>query len=862
MHILFALAGLLAITSPASAQRLPDTVVPEHYTLAFTPDLATATFGGRATITVQLAAASREVVLNAAELAFDSVRITAAGQTQDARVTLDAERETATLLVPRAIPRGQATIDIAYRGVLNDKLRGFYLSQANGRRYAVTQLEATDARRAFPAFDEPVFKATFDISLTVATGDSAISNGRLLRDEPGPAPGTHTLTFARTARMSAYLVAMVVGDFTCRDGRVGAVPIRVCSTPDKVPLTAFALEAAERSFAFFERYLEVPYPFGKLDIVAVPDFSAGAMENTGAIFFRESTLLADPTRASLATRKNIANVVAHEIAHHWFGDLVTMRWWDDIWLNESFATWAANKPVAEWKPEWRVDVDVVDEMLAAKAADGAGTTRAVRMDVESPEQINQVFDAIAYEKGASVLRMVESYVGAESFRRGMSAYVRTFSYRNATAEDFWNEMTRVTGKPVNQIMQSFIDQPGVPLVTVQTQCVSGQGRVTLTQGRYSPTSASPRPQSWSIPVCLSRGTGAPQCELLSQPTQTFTVPSCAPAVLANAGAVGYFVAEHDSNTVLARARDTGDAALGSGEKLVLLDDEWWLLRAGRRDIGAFLDVLSAVATDETSLVTEQVNGRLADVADALQGAPAERFAAWVRTRFAADLERVGFPGQAADDDEVQNRRRALLAIVAGVGQEPAARARVRDAVTGYLAEPDSLSGTLVPQALLIAAADGDTALYERVLRELTRPGVSPADRNNFLRALGGFDDPALVDRTMRLALSPDVRSQDMRVLVPQVIGGPAGERAWEFIKREWTQFSQKADPFQGLPGVIRALGSMCTAERAADVRAFFAANPVPSAERSIRQALERIDTCVAFRATHTGPLVEWLDRQR
>ena len=283
---------------PAAAQRLPDTVVPDHYTLWFAPDLDKATFRGRETIRVQVKAPTRTIVLHAAEIDFGDVTISAGNGMQAATVTLDSKTETATLTVAQEIPAGNATLQITYTGMLNDKLRGFYLSRANGRKYAVTQMEATDARRAFPSFDEPRFKATFDVSLTIDAADTAISNGAVLSDEPGPEPGKHTLKFATTPKMSTYLVAMIVGDFVCRTGGSDGTPIRVCSTADKLGLTAFALEAAEQQLAFFNDYFGIRYAFGKLDLIAVPDFAAGAMENSGAITFRERLLLVDPERAS------------------------------------------------------------------------------------------------------------------------------------------------------------------------------------------------------------------------------------------------------------------------------------------------------------------------------------------------------------------------------------------------------------------------------------------------------------------------------------------------------------------------------------------------------------------------------------
>ena len=857
------LLALLALADPTAAQRLPGAVVPDHYTLWFGPDLEAATFQGRETIDVQVRTASREIVLHAADMTFGEVTVVSGGRTQRARVTLQPRNETATLIVPRPLQAGPATLRIAYQGILNDKLRGFYLSKANGRRYAVSQLEATDARRAFPSFDEPAYKATFDISLTIDAGDAAISNGAQVSDTPGPGPGTHTVVFTRTPKMSAYLVALIVGDFVCREGASGGIPVRVCSTPDKRALTGFALEAASQQLVFYNEYFGITYPFGKLDIIAVPDFSAGAMENVGAIVFRERLLLADPEHASLGARKNIAGVIAHEIAHMWFGDLVTMKWWDDIWLNEGFATWMANKPLAQWKPEWRVDLDDVSDTLTAKATDAFRTTRPVRMDVESPAQINEVFDAIAYQKGAGVLRMVESFVGPELFRQGVASYLRKYAFANAAAEDFWNEVTRVTGKPVDRIMKSYIDQAGVPLVSVRASCVGGNTTLDVHQERFVGTPDAPparAAQVWTIPVCFkARAGGAPQCEVSDRRDQRFVMQGCDAPPYANAESRGYYFTDATPDAIRALARD-GGAALSPAERLGLLGDEWWMARSGRHDIGDFLDLAAGLAGDDTTEITQQIRLRLGYVGEYLVPTDLRgRFEQWVRDGFSPALDAMGMPGDAGDADDRQARRASLLRLVGDAGNSADAQRMARELAIRYLEAPASLSGTLAPAVLDIAAIGGDAALYDRYLARLNTPGIVPEEYYRFFNALSWFRDPALVRRTLEWSLTPAVRTQDTGALIAGLLGHPwARDAAWVFTQARWADLTKRLGTFQGIPSIVAGLQQFCSAQKAADIRRFFRSNPIASSERTLRQSIERVETCAAVKARQAPALAAWL----
>ena len=850
-------AALLIGTTAASAQRLPDSVRPEHYRLRLAPDLATATFRGHVTIDVTLRTATSAITVNAAELQLATVTINAAGRSQTARVTTDARRETATLQVSDRLAPGPAVIDIEYTGTLNSALRGFYLSKANGRNYAVTQLEATDARRAFPSFDEPAYKATFDISAVVDRGDTAISNGRLLSDVPGPEAGRHTLTFATTARISTYLVALIVGDFQCRSGASDGTVIRVCSTPDKLARTGFALDAAKQQLAFYNKYFGIRYPFGKLDIIGIPDFSAGAMENAGAITFRERLLLVDPAGSSLEAKKRVANVVAHEIAHQWFGNLVTMQWWDDVWLNEGFATWMAQKPLASWRPDWNVEEDEAFATQDALELDALRSTRSIRTAAETPDEINQLFDAIAYDKTAAVLRMIESYVGAEAFRAGVQAYLKKHAFANATGEDFWSEITRVTGKPVDAIMRSFVDQPGAPVLSASGACRESDRQLTLTQERFRGSGDSPSSsERWTLPACTRARGGQARCELVEQATKLITTDSCS-AVL-NAGERGYYFSQYAPATLRDLRRDL--LWLRPVERIGLLGDEWWMARTGRHDVGEYLELAGALAATETGAVITTLGDRLDTIANEV--APASdlpRFEAWIRSRFKPALDKIGLPGKRTDSETTQADRAALAALVGGIGNDPQVQARMRALVDAYLAKPSTLTPSLVSPALQIAALHGDDALYDRYRTHMQALSGQPEEYYRMLAALSWFRDPALVAGTLDLSLSSSLRTQDAAGLLAALLDRPwSREPAWTFIRAHWSELSERLGTFGGMPTIVNGLGSFCSSARAGEVRQFFADHPTPAANRTIEQAIERIQSCAAFRERQAPAFSRWL----
>ena len=856
MLVLTAAAAVAPTT--ASAQRLPTTVTPVHYDITVSPRLADAKFGGRETIKLRLSTATSTIVLNAAEITFGEVSISAGGRQQRAVVTTDATKEQATFSFPNPVPPGDADLTIAYDGILNDDLRGLYLSKANNRRYAVTQLEATDARRMFPSFDEPAFKATYAITAIIDKNDNAISNGAVVSDTPGPGPAQHTVKFETTPKMSTYLVALAVGDFECISGAADGTPVRICSTPDKKSLTAFALESTQKIVEYYNRYYSIKYPFKKLDIVAVPDFAAGAMENTAAIFYRETLLLAAPD-ASVGVRKAIAAVLAHEIAHQWFGDLVTMQWWDDLWLNEGFANWMMSKPLKEWRPDWKVELDEVDDNHVAMGLDALRATRPIRSKASTPAEISELFDPIAYEKGAAVLRMLEAWVGAQDFQKAVNAYIEKFKYGNARAEDFWGTLTAVTGKPVDKVMASFVDQPGLPLVSVDVTCAGGSSRAVLSQERYFRDSAPSGTAAplWQIPVCLQSSSGDSRCEVLQQKRQEVSFTGCPAWVMGNAGARGYYRAALSPSMVRTMAEKV--EMLEPAERMAVLSDEWALVRAGRHDVSTFMDLVSGFGDERTAAVMQSLGRLLATAAEEYttpQTAGAYR--AWVGRQFAPALREVGVTGNASDDDERKTLRAALVGIVGGVARDPQVLATARQLVQQELDKRGTVEPTLLSLVINLAASGGDAALYERY-RQASKAATDPEVRYQYLYGLTSFSDPALVRRTMDITLSDEVRSQDAKLVIGRMlVNSDSHKLAWQLVRERWNEIQKKTGEFVGNTQIVGAFSSFCDASTGAEISAFFKEHKVPDAERTLQQALERIDACAKSATAQAPKLAAWL----
>jgi aminopeptidase N len=852
---------LLFAACLASAQRLPQAVQPLSYSLTITPDLKAATFSGVESIDITLDEASPSITLNAAEIAFQNVTVIAGNMRQQATVSLDPLKEQATLTFPHKLPAGKATLNIAYTGILNNELRGFYLSRTAQRNYAVTQFEPTDARRAFPCFDEPAFKATFDVALVLDAGDTAISNSPIKTDTPGDLDGKgaskHTIHFATTPKMSSYLLAFLVGDFQCSSGESDGVAIRVCSTPDKVALTPYGVDVAKWVLHYYNGYFGIPYPLKKLDLIALPDFEAGAMENFGAITYRETDLLLDEKTASVHSKREVALVIAHEMAHQWFGDLVTMQWWDNLWLNEGFATWMENKAVAQMHPEWHMDRTVAGDLDNTLNLDAQSTTRSIRAKADTPDEINQMFDGITYQKAGAVLSTVENYLGEETFRQGVHNYLTAHAYANATAEDFWGAQTTVSHKPVDKIMESLVAQPGEPIL------IFGQpsnGKVSVTQKRFfASPGPSPYPaQKWTLPVCFKTVAGQ-DCQILTPSESRLNVPADG-IFYANAGDNGYYRSAYAPSTYAALLAHV-ESALAPTERISLLGDRWALMLANQASVGDYLDLVTAVKADPSAEVVGSAFAGIGSIFSGMATSPEEKaqLAAWIRAAFAPEYVRLA-PPSAADSDNTRERRSVLFSLLGFYGNDPAVLAQARQIALQFLADPASVDATLGQTSLTLTASHGDAHLFDQ-LQKIYETSAYPEMQQNALRAMIQFEDPTLVERALDYAVSGKVRNQDVgRQLSHAFENDRNRDQVWKFIETHWDKVQAQLTASSG-SRLTEATGYFCSAQDRDEVKNFFSTHTVAASDRSLKHAVEHIDGCIQLRSLQEPKLRQWLAAQ-
>ena len=853
-------------TAPGSeAFRLPRTIAPETYHIEIEPDVASATFSGTVSIDVQVETAVDEIVLNAAELAVSDAEVrTADDKTIRCTVTFDDDLEQVIFRPSATLPPGPATISCRFTGTLNDKLRGFYRSTYVGldgetQTIATTQFESVDARRCFPCLDEPDRKAVFDITLIVDPDVDAISNSPVVAtDQVGT---KRRIRFSPTMKMSTYLVAFVVGRLEATEAAdVDGVPLRVVCTPGKKPLAEFALDVGAFALRFFADYFNIPYPGEKLDLVAIPDFAAGAMENLGCITFRDTALLVDTAKAARTELERVADVIAHELAHMWFGDLVTMSWWEGIWLNEAFATFMETLCVDAFRPSWDRWVGFAPSREAALAVDSVHSTRPIEYPVGPPKEAEGMFDLLTYEKGCGVLRMLEQHIGSDVFRDGVRAYLKEHAYGNTVTSDLWDALEDASGAPVRDVMDTFILQGGHPLVSLHGDTL---GQQPFALGPVPPGVTSSIGAEWRVPVAvraLPTGDqpGAPVRRLVLGPEPERIEEVGRGLAVVNAGGWGMFRVGYEAETRLALAEHLSE--LAPLERSNLLGDTWATTLAGLTSLWEFLVLASRLGLEPDPAPWAPVGGALVlcnriarpEHDDALHRA--------VAALIGPTYRHLGFDATPGESERTPSLRALAITLAGTIGADTAVRAEAArrfDAspIAGGSGDPipaDIESATLAVVAQLVRPGDYD-ALLERY-----RTASTPQEEMRSLGALAGFADVELCLRTFELAMT-EVRSQNGFSVISALLGNPVANQAvWQRLTQSWDAVLERF-PKNAPPRILDSLPALCAdADFAERAIAFVDEHPLESGPRRVAQSVERLRVNVAFAARERGGLADSL----
>jgi len=831
----------LASTAPLTTQPLPASVPsdlprtarPLHYAISVVPDAANLAFTGSTVIDVEVFERTNTLVLNAVDLTFSSASLApanAGGQPVALRTSVDADAQTVTLTAPAAFGPGAYRVELAYSGIINTQANGLfaldYPDKRTGQqvRGLFTQFEAPDARRFAPMFDEPSYKATFDLTATVPEGQMALSN-MPVAGEQSLGNGTKRVTFRTSPKMSSYLLFFGLGDFErVTKQAAGGTEVGIVAPTGSGSQSQYALDTLAPLVGYYNDYFGVNYPLPKLDNIAGPGESQffGAMENWGAVFTFERILLEDPAIASAASRQQLYTTQAHEVAHQWFGDIVTMAWWDDLWLNEGFASWMETKATDHFNPEWHALLTRVGGREGAMDLDSLVTTHPVVQQIRTVSETNQAFDAITYQKGEAVIAMLEAYAGEDVWRQGIRAYMQQHKYGNTVSDDLWQAVEAAGARGLTDIAHDFTRQPGVPLVRAEATCANDSTQLALTQGEFSRDrreEVAARPTQWRVPLLVQVGSEAPVREVLQGQT-TLTLPGCGP-VIVNSGQLGYYRTLYAAPAIAQLA--TAMPTLQPIDQLGLMRDNWSLAVAGYQPAGPALDLLAAIPASANPVVTDSAVARWGAAyslleTDTAPNADQGRLRDMAVAKYLPVLRRLGFEQRQSDTVADANLRAELIATLGKMG-EPTVLAEGNRLFTALASDPRALDGPLKATWLALTARNATPQQWD-LLARLARESSSTTERQTYYQRLGAVADEALARRALDLALSGEAGTSSARIISAVASEHPEMAYDWAIEHREQVNAlvdnSARARYFAGLasyssePGTIDKLRTLRT----------------------------------------------------
>ena len=814
-------------------------VIPVNYDLQFEPIFKNFTFNGKETITVNCKTLINSITLHCAEIKIKSCHVRHNGITHKATIRTDVKKEELTITIKNKI-KGDAFIEIEFTGELNDRLLGFYRSQykQNGKtKYlATTQFEAADARRAFPCWDEPKAKATFDISIITENKFTTISNMPIISKQR--LKNKTLYKFAKTPIMSTYLIYLGVGEFEYLTGKIGKIQVRVITTKGNKSKGKYSLELGKKLLLSYEKYFGIKYPLPKLDLIAIPDFAAGAMENWGAITFRETILLYDPKTSSTKTKQYIAEVISHEIAHQWFGNLVTMKWWNDLWLNESFATFMATKFVDKFYPEWDLwNQFVEDAMNNAMGLDSLTNTHPIDVKVNSTSEIREIFDAISYDKGGCVLRMLEHYVGESNFQKGLKQYLASFKYKNAEGKDLWDAIGKVSKMPVRSMVQTWLKQPGFPVVEIEKH----DSTLHLKQRRYvlEPDKKSNK-GLWSIPLSIGLKDELFQ-KLFTKKSMSVKLPKISLGFVANFGRKGFYRVKYDEGTLIDLKMLIDQKKIPAIDRWAIQNDLFSLCVSGDETVHNYLDFSDAYSEEDSYLATVNVAHNLSSL---YFRAFDEEFSVQIKNYTVKYLKKIlhdlGWDSKKTDK-HTDALMRGFVIFTLGKLDDEEVTIESENRYRQFLKNQNSLSPDIVEPVCSVMAWNGNSKTYDELVH-LYRNAKTTEEKLRFLGAMCSFKDPKLLLKSLNFSQTSEVRSQNMQLPIMKVAGNPYGKKIlWPWLKTNWQKLSKKVG--RGNPlfnRIVASISSIADDSMEKEIRQFFKKNPTPGTERTQEQTLERI----------------------
>jgi aminopeptidase N len=854
------LAGLVAASAEepfalaSTPGKLPKDVIPKHYTVRIEPNLEAATFRGRESINLDVRQPVRQIVLNARGLAIPSARL---GE-QVLLPQLDEKQQTLTFALPEELPAGAHRLDLEFTGKLGEQAFGLYIARyqdgAQQKRALATQMEATDARRMFPCWDEPVFRASFELTAVVPAAHTAVSNMPIATETP-LAGDLKEVSFARTPSMASYLLALFIGDFESIEDEVDGVKLRIFTTPGKREQARYAMEATKQILPYYNEYFGTKYPLPKLDQVALPSTGASGMENWGAILYHDTALLYDPASSSASTKERVFEVVAHEIAHQWFGDLVTMAWWDNLWLNEGFASWMGTKATEHFNPEWQSWLRASGAKEWAMSLDARATTHPVQQRVATEEQATDAFDEITYQKGQAFIRMLESYLGEHAFREGIRGYLARHAYSSTTTADLWVALDEASGKPVRSLAAGWTQQPGFPVVKLTETTAGGTTAVEIAQERFTLNQTKAEPLFWAIPLALGPAAAPLGARvMLLKETQSSPLPiEPGLALKANLGDVGYYRVWYD-DALFKRLRKAAPL-MATADRLNLLNDAWAMALAGRSPVARSLDLMTTLADDTAYAIVDRLVDLCWSIHELERGAPGEpAFHAWATKLLQPHLTRLGWEARPGEKQLDALLRSSVIEALGAFGDE-AVRGEARRRFRVFLAKGEPISRDLRRTVLGIVGRDADAETWEK-LREFARSERSAEQKHNFFRALATARSSELATRTLALALSDELQPEEATRLVRQV--GDQGEQpalALEFAKANLATLLAKVDALDSKSFVPSLYRPFTDETRAEELETFARAKLSPDSAYQVAKVADEI----RFKASLKKRLVPDID---